>query len=103
MSGELPTDDPRVAALQKLLKPARGAAPNAAAVAVALRLASGDEDALSSLSMGGARTRAKKLSERIVNEGLLQICSHGAGDGGGDGGGDGDGGGGGGGGGSKLL
>ena len=68
--------DSRVAKLQQLLKPSKGgAAPAPAAVAVAIELALGNKEAIKSLPVGGARTRANKMAARMRDEGMLDIAS----------------------------
>ena len=66
--------DVRIAELRRRLKPKTGPLPSIMSVAVALELATGNEQAIQSLPSGGAaRKRARALCDRIVTEGLLVV------------------------------
>ena len=63
----------RIAELRLGLNLKAGPLPSITSVAVALELATGNEQAIQNLPSGGAaRKRARKLCDRIVAEGLLQ-------------------------------
>jgi hypothetical protein len=62
--------DEHIMQVRRQLKPATGPMPETGTVAVALRLARGEAAAIKSLPAGGARTRARKLSEVILAKGL---------------------------------
>ena len=63
----------RIAELRLGLKLKAGPLPSITSVAVALELATGNEQAIQNLPSGGAaRKRARKLCDRIAAEGLLQ-------------------------------
>ena len=63
----------RIAELRLGLKLKAGPLPSITSVAVALELATGNDQTIQNLLSGGAaRKRARKLCDRIVAEGLLQ-------------------------------